>query len=254
MAIGDITTIAGDLKRIELLANATAANSPPSGASAGLSTNDIQAGAAFGRIPQVCELLVDNSGTTESGVLDVLLRLWCYFDTTIGWVPYDNGHGGFLNRGMKITEVAADTLKHRERIFGLDRCARVYVEIVNIGGTNTGVTCYLVDRLPYGQAETLLPNNPLGMLVPISTDSKYLGVTTASQDIITTMEPGERYVFTSTVDCYIEQGAAPTAAASDGSFLVPAGMPVVIDGAEGAELAVLGLVAGVATLTRMKLL
>lgn len=252
MALGDTTNLGGDLKYIECLANATAANSPPSGASAGLDVQSIKT--AFSRIPRICEFLVDNSGTTESGVMSVLLRRWDYLGATIGWVPWDNGFGGYLNKGRRIAETGSDTIKHREVMYGLDRAQRVYIEIVSIGGTNTGITCYLADRQTYGVAEAVIPPNPLGILYPASTDSEYLAVTTSAQDITTAMLPGEIWVYTSNVDTYIEQAASPTAAASDGSMLVPAGCPVVIKGDEGAELSVLGLVAGVATLAKMKML
>jgi hypothetical protein len=97
-------------------------------------------------------------------------------------------------------------------------------------------------------------NRP-SMLVPVAGTSEYLAVTTGDQDITTAMAAGELWLFTANVDCYIKQGAAApiTASAADGSMLVPAGMPVLIDANEGAVLSVLGTAAGLATLQKMKI-
>lgn len=94
----------------------------------------------------------------------------------------------------------------------------------------------------------------LGMLVPVAGSSDFQAVVTAAAELAgTTMVATGLYVFTCDVDCYVKQGAAPTASAADGSMLVPAGMPLLIDGAQGAELSVMrkGSVDGVATLQRM---
>lgn len=96
----------------------------------------------------------------------------------------------------------------------------------------------------------------LGMLVPVAGSSDFQGVTDTSAELAgTTMVVTGLYVFTCDVDCYVKQGATPTAAAADGSMLVPAGMPLLIDGAQGAELAVIrkGSSDGVCTLQRVAL-
>lgn len=96
----------------------------------------------------------------------------------------------------------------------------------------------------------------LGMLVPIAGSSDFQAVVTGSAEFAgTTMTATDLYVFTCDIDCYVKQGAAPTAAASDGSMFVPAGMPLLIDGAQGAKLAVLraGASDGVATMQKVAL-
>lgn len=64
-------------------------------------------------------------------------------------------------------------------------------------------------------------------------------VTASSATFSTTMAVGEVYLLCSSVACWIAQGAAPTAAKSDGSTHVGAGVPVLIIGTAGAKLAVL---------------
>ncbi len=51
---------------------------------------------------------------------------------------------------------------------------------------------------------------------------------------------GNVWVFVATQDVWLSQGANPTAAKAAGSRFVKAGYEVVIDGAQGAKLAVLG--------------
>lgn len=94
------------------------------------------------------------------------------------------------------------------------------------------------------------------MLVPIAGSSEYKAVGSVSAPVNdTALDATGIYVFTANVDCYIKQGAAPIASAADGSQLVPAGMPVLIDGAEGAFLsAIQGPAAGDATIQKMKAL
>jgi hypothetical protein len=95
------------------------------------------------------------------------------------------------------------------------------------------------------------------MLAPLAgANSDYQAVTSTSAELAgTTMVAAGLYVLTCDVDCYVKQGAAPTASAADGSMLVPAGMPLLIDGAQGAKLAVIrkGSADGVCTLQRMAL-
>lgn len=91
------------------------------------------------------------------------------------------------------------------------------------------------------------------MLVPTAATSDYQAVTASSVELAgTTMVVTGLYVFTADVDCYVKQGAAPTAAAADGSMFVPAGMPLLIDGLQGAKLAVIAKsTTGVCTLQTM---
>lgn len=93
-----------------------------------------------------------------------------------------------------------------------------------------------------------------GMLIPVAGTSDFQSVTSSEVDFDTTMASGEHYLFTCSTGCYLKQGAAPVAAsAADGSMYVPAGLPVLIDGAQGAKLSVIRESAdGVATLQRVK--
>ena len=96
-----------------------------------------------------------------------------------------------------------------------------------------------------------------GILVPIAGTSDFKVVAAAETDFDTTLTATGVYLFTCDIDCYIKQGAAPVAAsAGDGSLFVPAGIPVVIDGAQGAKVSVIrkGSSDGVATLHSLKIL
>lgn len=92
------------------------------------------------------------------------------------------------------------------------------------------------------------------MLIPVAGTSDFQAVTGSSVELAgTTMVATGLYVLTCSVDTWVKQGAAPTAAAADGSMFVPAGLPLLIDGAQGAKLAVLkvGATDGVCTLQTM---
>lgn len=94
----------------------------------------------------------------------------------------------------------------------------------------------------------------MSALVPIlnsATLSKFSTVTATSAVIGLVLAAGQLYVFNASTDCYVMQGATPTAAASNGSWFVKAGSPMVVDGNQGAGLAVVRLAAdGVCTLAR----
>lgn len=91
------------------------------------------------------------------------------------------------------------------------------------------------------------------LLVPIAGSSKFL-TTGAATVIQSDMSTTGTYVYTCDVDTYIRQSAAGTAAtAANASMLVAAGCPVLIDGAQGAQLSVLQKsgTGGAATLQKM---
>ncbi len=69
----------------------------------------------------------------------------------------------------------------------------------------------------------------------------------------TTMTVASEYLFMSDSSCYLAQGANPTASAADGSMLVPAGVPVLLQGRNGAKIAVIqsGATGGNCSLTRI---
>lgn len=75
------------------------------------------------------------------------------------------------------------------------------------------------------------------MNVPVTGSALFSTVTASSQQLGAMTD--NRYLFASTVNCWILQGANPTATAADGSMFVPANTQIVIWGGMGAKLAVL---------------
>jgi hypothetical protein len=67
----------------------------------------------------------------------------------------------------------------------------------------------------------------------------FTAVSGSSAQFSTTMKAGQIFAFTASTDCWICQGANPTAAKSAGSMFVAKGSRQLIDGGEGAKLAVL---------------
>jgi len=140
MAIADITELVPDLKAIEVLASATATNSAPSGASAGLDMNVVSG--AFGKIPSTMTARI--ASTAGSATMTVTIRIWGY-QGTLGWAPL-----GYLNGGSAIAETSADSIQYAEPLELPGHFSRIYFEITAIGGTDTAVTGYLVARRQYG--------------------------------------------------------------------------------------------------------
>lgn len=90
------------------------------------------------------------------------------------------------------------------------------------------------------------------ILSPDTTTSDSTAVTAASATFTPTMIATEMWLFVSTTNCWIAQGAAPTAAAADGNMFVTANTVIVINGTAGAKLAVIRDTAdGRASLTRV---
>lgn len=89
---------------------------------------------------------------------------------------------------------------------------------------------------------------------PDTSTSDSVSVGAASVQFAPTMTNGEKYIFVSTTNCWIAQGADPqTASATDGNMYWPANTPLVIDGGLGAKLAVIQATAGgTASLTRCR--
>jgi hypothetical protein len=147
-AIGDVTNVyAGEVKGIEMLASATATNSPPSGASAGLEINALR---QFGKLPDKAALVI--ASTAGSGTMTATFRIWGRVPMGSGiWVPLGPGADatkGVINLETAIGETGADTLRHTEMIENLALFDRLYLEITAIGGTSTAVTAWLVVRQP----------------------------------------------------------------------------------------------------------
>lgn len=148
-AIGDVTAVAGggDVKAVELLASATATNSPPSGASAGLALGSLT---QYGVAPESAVLAI--ASTAGSGTMTATFRVWGYLPVGGGiWVPLGPGADstkGVVNLETAIGETGADTIRHSEVIENLGMFSRLYLEITAIGGTSTAVTAWLVVRRP----------------------------------------------------------------------------------------------------------
>lgn len=152
MALGDITTIEGDLVAVEVLASATGANSPPSGATAGVSV-DVIKGAFGGALPD--DLTFRLKSTAGSASMTATIKQWGYHGAPITqWSATGTGLGaskGIMNGGAAIDEgPVADTIAHAEPVSLIAHFQRVYYEITAIGGTSTAVTGYLVGRKRYG--------------------------------------------------------------------------------------------------------
>ncbi len=140
MALGGVTD-SGLSETIEILASATATNSEPSGAAAGIAINDIEK-----PWPEYFGFICVS--TAGSATMTATLRLWGYHPVAAVWMPVGPGTGttaGQLNGGVALTEVQADRLAHSETIHrsALQHFSRLYVEIEAIGGTSTAITCYL---------------------------------------------------------------------------------------------------------------
>lgn len=144
MALADVTVGTG-IKTLEILASATATNSPPSGASAGAALS------ALGRNRPFLRGTFKMKSTAGSATMTVTLRLWGYDAALAVWMPLGTGTGsgkGVLNAGAAIDEVSADSLVHAEPLEFVGHFERLYVEITAIGGTSTAVTCYLCVEYP----------------------------------------------------------------------------------------------------------
>lgn len=155
MALGDVTNIEGDLYAVEILASATATNSPPAAATSGVALDAIKA-AFGGAIPDDLSIVV--TSTAGSGTISVTLRVWECFGTLASqatglWCPIGTGSDsskGVLNGGAAIGEVSADLLRHCEPVSLAAHAQRIYTEIAAISGTATAVTVFLVGRRRVG--------------------------------------------------------------------------------------------------------
>lgn len=137
MAIGTVTR-QGFNHTIELLASATATNSPPSGATAGLDVGDLYLN---GEKPDVVSLLIFS--TAGSDAMTVTCRIWGYNAAATTWFPLGVGTAagkGVLNGGAAIAETEADKIAHAEPLDLPLHFTRLYLEITAIGGTSTAVT------------------------------------------------------------------------------------------------------------------
>ncbi len=132
---------------IRLLNAATATNSPPSGASAGVSLRTRQPGVDGGNWRGKNDGVFLVKSTAGSGTMTVTLRVWGYSPLTSAWHPLGSNATeatrGVLNAGNAIDEDGADVLTHSEPVSGLAAFSRIYLEITAIGGTSTAVSTWL---------------------------------------------------------------------------------------------------------------
>lgn len=90
------------------------------------------------------------------------------------------------------------------------------------------------------------------MLYPDTTTSDVQAVTITAATMTPAFATTETWMFVSSTDCYIAQGAAPTATAADGSMFVPAGVIITLSGKAGAKVSVIrATVDGTCSLTRV---
>lgn len=77
--------------------------------------------------------------------------------------------------------------------------------------------------------------------VPVNAAAQcdFLAFTTTATFPTLVMAVGGYYVFIASAACWVQQGSAPVATKAAGSMYVPANLPVVLDGRNGAKLAVL---------------
>jgi hypothetical protein len=73
----------------------------------------------------------------------------------------------------------------------------------------------------------------------VNTSCDFVAFTTATTFSHLSMVPGRMYVLVATAAAWICQGASPTATKGAGSFYAPAGLPIILDGRNGAQLSVL---------------
>lgn len=118
---------------LTLLSAATATNSAPSGATAGV---DLKFTAGTVRNAAEHVLYVDFAGT---GALSVTLKLWGYSEQRAKWYPM-----GTVNDASAITATTSGTFA--EVLYSVKHFDRVYLEVTAISGTSNTVNAYLGSR------------------------------------------------------------------------------------------------------------
>lgn len=144
MAAGDLTQLGTRLYSLSLLVAATATNSAPSGASAGvaLTAFDVK---GLGWSPRVGSLRIWSSA--GSGTMTATIRLWGYDSLIADWLPLGPGADatkGTINDGNALGETGANIIRHTEPVDLPCHFERLYVEVTAIGGTATAINAALV--------------------------------------------------------------------------------------------------------------
>jgi len=153
MALADVLEFpGGEVKAIELLASATAANGAPSSSNVGLEVAAL--GNLFkGYMPSQVTLALYS--TAGSGAMDCTCRLWAYVPlpwTSGRWIPLGVGADalkGQINMQSVIGETSADAITHCETVNNPGHFLRLYLEIVAINGSATAITAHLIARKNY---------------------------------------------------------------------------------------------------------
>lgn len=125
---------------LRLLDGATATNSPPSGASAGIALSTIS-NANLGAYYEADSATVEVVSTAGSGTMTVTIDLWGYCSVEAVWFNL-----GRLNSGSAIAETGTDVIRHAEIMDHLFDWDRLYAEVAAIGGTSTAINVNI--RLP----------------------------------------------------------------------------------------------------------
>lgn len=79
----------------------------------------------------------------------------------------------------------------------------------------------------------------MALLVPVTELSDVTAVAATAATSGLTMLAGVLYRFVANTDCFIKQGATPTATAADASMFVPSRVEVVLSGNNGAALSII---------------
>ncbi len=140
MALNAVTdTIVGESFVVEILASATAANGIPSGATAGV---DVSLFRKLGFLPD--KIRVGVKSTAGSGTMTVTLRTWLYAGGVWFVAKPHVASSATPQTAVAIAETSADAIAYSEVVTGVSSAARIYLEIVAIGGTLTAVTGYAI--------------------------------------------------------------------------------------------------------------
>jgi hypothetical protein len=149
MAAGDVTQNARGWS-VSLLVAATATNSPPSGASAGVALSVLDS--YVGGVTKLDSGSLRIWSSAGSATMTVTCKLWGYDGATAKWYPAGIGGDtakGIVNGGSAIGETASDSIVHSEPVYQISDFDRIYVEITAIGGTSTAINAALVvPRVP----------------------------------------------------------------------------------------------------------
>ena len=103
-----------------------------------------------------------------------------------------------------------------------------------------------------GSSAGAMQVNDLWFVPMFAGQTDFTAVAGTSATFGATLLSGSVYVFAASTDCWIAQGASPTAAKAAGSMFVAKGQQVLLDGSQGPKLAVVqDAAAGAASLVEV---